>query len=109
MALDAVPPRLIGPLPRCYPDEAREAKMTALVTVELHINERGQVLQVHVLKTRILKAAMVKDAGRITRALEECARNMLSKARFAPCLIKGKPSSCKLLQNIHFRYPGEGQ
>ena len=105
----AVPPRLIGPLPRCYPDEAREARMEALVTVELLINEQGQVLNIRVLKTRILRATAVRDAGRIRQALEECARDIFAKARFTPCLIKGKPSSVRLMQTIQFRYPREGQ
>lgn len=87
---DAVPPRLVSRTEPKYTPEAKKARVSGIVIVEVIINKTG-----HVVAARILKA--------LPFGLNEAAVNSVKNWRFKPATLHGKAIDVFYNLTVNFR------
>ena len=82
------PPTLIRRVEPVYPDIAVQAKVSGLVILEATVNERGEVVDVKVLRSIML--------------LDKAAIEAVKQWRYSPVLLNGTPRSFVLTVTLSF-------
>jgi len=89
--LDA-PPRRLGDAKLVYPERARREGVEGFTTLSLLINERGEVDEIHVVKSQ--------PSG----FFEESAIAMLRGQRFTPAIRQGNAAKSRWQETVRFRF-----
>jgi protein TonB len=90
-----VAPKLIRPVSPVYPDLALQSRLTALVTLEAHVDTRGRVIDVKVLQGHPL--------------FDEAAITAVRQWRYQPLLLNGVPTEFLVAVTVKFNLQMPGQ
>jgi protein TonB len=90
-----VAPKLIRMIPPVYPDLALASRLTALVTLEAHVDTRGRVISVKVLQGHPL--------------FDEAAMAAVREWRYQPLLLNGVPTEFLVSVTVRFNLTPTGQ
>ena len=88
------PPRLLGDVRQVYPARARNAGIEGFVILSLLINERGEVDEIHVVKSQPIGF------------FEDSAIAMLRGQRFTPAIKQGRPARSRWQKTVRFKLQG---
>ncbi|MEW5900094.1 MAG: energy transducer TonB, partial [Acidobacteriota bacterium] len=87
-ATGEVRPKIIKKVDPVYPEAARKAGIQGIVLLEARTDEKGNVVQVRVLKS--------------IPELDQAAIDALRQWKYEPCVIDGKPAGIAFSVTVQF-------